>query len=105
MQRHKKLAADASKSEEAMEGLQVVVENMCMAYEQLHVDFKEFDTNVLHLTKKLDDANVAQKVTADALEAENEEKKRLLEELSLHRVEAEGLQESLEASEKGQKDA
>ncbi|KAL2540229.1 hypothetical protein Adt_01207 [Abeliophyllum distichum] len=71
----------------------------------LQADFKESDTNVLHLTKKLDDANAAQKVTAEALKAANEEKKRLLEELSLHRAEAEGLRGSLEASEKGRKDA
>ncbi|KAL2497852.1 hypothetical protein Adt_23402 [Abeliophyllum distichum] len=82
MQQHKKLAADASKSEEYkhdMEGLQVTVESMRTAYEQLRVDFKESDTNVLHLTKKLDDANAAQK--------------------------AEGLRGSLEASEKGRNDA
>ncbi|KAL2497971.1 hypothetical protein Adt_23521 [Abeliophyllum distichum] len=78
MQRHKKLFADTSKSEEykqAMEGLQVTVESIRTTYEQLHVDFKESDTNVLHQTKKLDDANAAQKVTAEALEAANEEKK------------------------------
>ncbi|KAL2497916.1 hypothetical protein Adt_23466 [Abeliophyllum distichum] len=55
--------------------------------------------------KKLDDANTVQKVTVEALEAANEEKKCLLEELSLHRVEAKGLRRSLEASEKSRKDA
>ncbi|KAL2497716.1 hypothetical protein Adt_23266 [Abeliophyllum distichum] len=47
MQWHKKLAADASKSEEykkAMEGLQVAIESMRTTYEQLQADFKEFDT-------------------------------------------------------------
>ncbi|KAL2487341.1 hypothetical protein Adt_32097 [Abeliophyllum distichum] len=38
------------------------------------------------------------------LYAANEAKKRLLEELSFHRLEAEGLRRSLEASEKGRKD-
>ncbi|KAL2487332.1 hypothetical protein Adt_32088 [Abeliophyllum distichum] len=55
--------------------------------------------------KKLDDTNAVQKVIAKALETANEEKKRLLEESSFHRLEAEGLRISLEASEKGRKDA
>ncbi|KAL2474393.1 hypothetical protein Adt_35129 [Abeliophyllum distichum] len=55
-------------------------------------------SNFLHLTKKLDDANAAQKGATDALEATNGEKRRLFEEV-------EGLSSSLEASENGQKEA
>ncbi|KAL2481651.1 Uncharacterized protein Adt_34617 [Abeliophyllum distichum] len=68
-------------------------------------DLRESDSNVLHLTKKLDDANVVQKVTAEALEAANEEKRRLLEESTSHRLEAKGLRNSLDTSEAFRKEA
>ncbi|KAL2481173.1 hypothetical protein Adt_34139 [Abeliophyllum distichum] len=69
------------------------------------MDLKESDSNILQLTKKLDDANAAQKITTEALEAANQEKKQAFEESASCRLEAEGLRLSLEASEKGRKDA
>ncbi|KAL2486717.1 hypothetical protein Adt_31473 [Abeliophyllum distichum] len=77
---------------------------MCTVHEQLQTDLKEFDSKVLHLTKKLDDANAAQKVTFKALEVTNEEKRLLREKSTFYRLEAEGLRGSLEASEKGRKE-
>ncbi|KAL2532567.1 Uncharacterized protein Adt_05918 [Abeliophyllum distichum] len=77
-QRHKKLVVEASKSEEhkqTLDGLQATVDSIRTAYEQLQMDLKESDFNVLQLTKKLDDANAVQKVTAEALEKTNREKK------------------------------
>ncbi|KAL2498375.1 hypothetical protein Adt_23925 [Abeliophyllum distichum] len=77
MQRHKKLVAEALKSKEykqALEGLQAAVESMCTAYKQLQADLKESDSNVLYLTKKLDDDNAAQKVTVEALERQTKRK-------------------------------
>ncbi|KAL2518802.1 hypothetical protein Adt_15049 [Abeliophyllum distichum] len=62
MQRHKKLVAEASKSEEhkkALDSLQTTMYSMRTTYERLQMDLKESDSNVLRLTKKLDDANVA----------------------------------------------
>ncbi|KAL2510898.1 Uncharacterized protein Adt_16498 [Abeliophyllum distichum] len=85
MQQHKKLVAKASKSEEhkqALEGLQAIVESMRTSYEQLQADLKDSDTNVV-----------------------NDEKKRLLEKSTSHRLEAEGLRRSLKAFENGRNDA
>ncbi|KAL2470235.1 hypothetical protein Adt_38371 [Abeliophyllum distichum] len=63
MQEHKKLVAEALKSNkehsQALEGLQAAVDSMCTAYERLQMDLQESDSNVLQLTKKLDDANAA----------------------------------------------
>ncbi|KAL2518813.1 hypothetical protein Adt_15060 [Abeliophyllum distichum] len=78
---------------------------MHTTYERLQMDLKELDSNVLRLTKKLDYANVAQKITAEALDVANQEKKQVLEESASCQLEAEGLRGSLEASEKGQKEA
>ncbi|KAL2519288.1 hypothetical protein Adt_15535 [Abeliophyllum distichum] len=98
---------EASKSEEhkqTLDGLQTAGESMCTLYERLQMDLKELDSNVLQLTKKLDDANTVQKIIVEALEATaNQEKKLALEETNSYRLEAEGLRESLEASEKGRK--
>ncbi|KAL2474255.1 hypothetical protein Adt_34991 [Abeliophyllum distichum] len=92
--------AKASKLEEyrqAMEGLHVAgcCGEYAQAYEQLHADLKESEANVLYLTKKLDDASAAQKVTTEALD----------EETKSGRDEAENLMRSLKASEKGRNEA
>ncbi|KAL2512837.1 hypothetical protein Adt_18437 [Abeliophyllum distichum] len=78
MQRHKKFVAEASKFEkhkQALDSLQVAVDSMRTTYERLQIDLKKSDSNVLLLMKKLDDANATQKITAEALEAANQEKK------------------------------
>ncbi|KAL2479993.1 hypothetical protein Adt_32959 [Abeliophyllum distichum] len=54
---------------------------------------------------KLDNANAAQKVIAEALEAANGEKRRLLEEAKLHDDEIQSLRRDLESSENGRKEA
>ncbi|KAL2533737.1 putative abhydrolase domain-containing protein [Abeliophyllum distichum] len=81
MQEHKKFVAEASKSDkehqQALEGLQATVDNMRTAYEQLQAYLGESDSNVLQLTKQLDNANAAQKVAVEALEAANKEKRCL----------------------------
>ncbi|KAL2471987.1 Uncharacterized protein Adt_40123 [Abeliophyllum distichum] len=43
---------------------------------KMEADLKEFDSNVLNLTKKLNNANVAQKVITEALEAANGKKRK-----------------------------
>ncbi|KAL2479944.1 hypothetical protein Adt_32910 [Abeliophyllum distichum] len=95
---------DAAEGAGPWKGLQVTVDSMRTAYEQLQVDLKEFESNVLNLTKQLDNANAAQRVAAEALEATNKEKKRLLDESKSHEQEAQSLRESLEATEKGRKE-
>ncbi|KAL2486297.1 hypothetical protein Adt_31053 [Abeliophyllum distichum] len=61
--------------------------------------------SAMQLTKKLDYANAVQKITAEALETANQEKKLALKKIVSYRLEAERLRGSLEASEKGRKDA
>ncbi|KAL2553356.1 hypothetical protein Fot_06975 [Forsythia ovata] len=75
---------------------------------------RKSDANVLALTKKLDDANAAQRISSEALGVANEEKKRLKEErdsyllevtclkeeAKVFRTEFDRLKESLGASEK-----
>ncbi|KAL2518298.1 hypothetical protein Adt_14545 [Abeliophyllum distichum] len=56
------------------------------------------DSNVLNLTKQLDNANAAQKVAAEALEVANQENRHLLDEVQ-------NLRENLESSENGKKEA
>ncbi|KAL2497332.1 hypothetical protein Adt_22882 [Abeliophyllum distichum] len=72
MQEQKKLAAQASKvdkeHQQALEGLKAALENARTAYEQMEADLKESDSNLLNMTKQLDNANAAQKVAAEALE-------------------------------------
>ncbi|KAL2486138.1 Uncharacterized protein Adt_30894 [Abeliophyllum distichum] len=81
MQEHKKLVVEASKSDkehqQTLEGLQAAVDSMRTTYEQLQVNLRKFDSNVLQLTKQLDNANTAQKVIVEALEVDNIEKRRL----------------------------
>ncbi|KAL2517213.1 hypothetical protein Adt_13460 [Abeliophyllum distichum] len=78
---------------------------MRMTYEQLQTDLREFDSNVLQLTKQLDNANAAQKVAAEALEAANIEKRRLQSESKSRGMEAQRLRGELEVSEKGRMEA
>ncbi|KAL2479860.1 putative abhydrolase domain-containing protein [Abeliophyllum distichum] len=61
--------------------MKVALDSARMAYEQLEADLKESDSNVLNLTKQLDNANAAQKVASEALEAANTEKRRLVDEV------------------------
>ncbi|KAL2485136.1 hypothetical protein Adt_29892 [Abeliophyllum distichum] len=79
MQEQRKLVAQASRADkehqQAMEGLKAALESVRTAYEQMEADLKEFDSNLLNLTKQLDNANAAQKVAAEALEAANKEKR------------------------------
>ncbi|KAL2475142.1 Uncharacterized protein Adt_35878 [Abeliophyllum distichum] len=74
------------------------------AYEQMEADLKESDSNVLNLTKQLDNANTAQKVTAEALEAANGEKRGLLEEAKFRDEEIQSLRRDLESSENGKRE-
>ncbi|KAL2492420.1 Uncharacterized protein Adt_28048 [Abeliophyllum distichum] len=84
MHEQRNLVTQASKADkehqQAMEGLKAALESARTAYEQIEVDLKESDSNLLNMTKQLDNANAAQKVAAEALEAANKEKRRLLEE-------------------------
>ncbi|KAL2492569.1 hypothetical protein Adt_28197 [Abeliophyllum distichum] len=57
-------------------GLQAVVDSMRTAYEHFKVDLRESESNVLNLTKQLDNANVAQKETQSLRESLKAAKKR-----------------------------
>ncbi|KAL2499538.1 Uncharacterized protein Adt_25088 [Abeliophyllum distichum] len=109
MQEQRKLVAQASKSDEehkqALEGLQAALDSAQTAYEQMEADLKEYDSNLLNLTKQLDNANDVQKVAAEALEAANKEKRHLLEEVKSRDEEIFGLRKDLELSENGRKEA
>ncbi|KAL2474673.1 hypothetical protein Adt_35409 [Abeliophyllum distichum] len=73
MQEQRKLVAQASKADnehkQALEGLQAALDSARTAYEQMEADLKESDSNLLNLTKQLDNANAGQKVADEALEA------------------------------------
>ncbi|KAL2492892.1 Uncharacterized protein Adt_28520 [Abeliophyllum distichum] len=90
---------------QALEGLQAALKSARTAYDQMEADLKKSDSNVLNLTKQLDNANAAQKVTAEALEATNGEKRHLLEEAKLRDDEIQSLRRDLEPSENGRKEA
>ncbi|KAL2525650.1 putative abhydrolase domain-containing protein [Abeliophyllum distichum] len=109
MQEQRKLVAQASRAdkehEQALEGLKMALESARAAYEQLEADLKESDSNLLNMTKQLDNANAAQKVAAEALEAANNEKRRLLDEAKSREEEMSGLREELAKSERGKKEA
>ncbi|KAL2472321.1 hypothetical protein Adt_40457 [Abeliophyllum distichum] len=102
IQEQRRLSAAASESDkehkQALEGLQAALDSARMAYEQLEVDLKESDSNVLNLTKLLDNANAAQKVASEALEAANIEKRCLLDEVQC-------LRGNLDSSENSNKEA
>ncbi|KAL2505139.1 hypothetical protein Adt_20760 [Abeliophyllum distichum] len=109
IQEHKKLVAEASKSykehQQALEGLQATVDSLCIAYEHLQADLRESNSNVMHLTRQLDNANAAQKVAADALEAANKEKRCLQAKSESRERKAQSLRRDLEASERERKEA
>ncbi|KAL2505186.1 Uncharacterized protein Adt_20807 [Abeliophyllum distichum] len=71
----------------------------------MEADLKESDSNLLNLTKQLDNANAAQKVATEALEAANIEKRRLLEEAKSQDEEVSGLRKDLAIAEDGRKEA
>ncbi|KAL2543283.1 hypothetical protein Adt_04261 [Abeliophyllum distichum] len=108
MQEQRKLVAQASKADkehkQALEGLQAALDSARTAYEQMEVDLKESDSNLLNMTKQLDNGNVAQKVAAEALEAANKEKRSLLEEAKSRDEEISGLRKNLELSENVKKE-
>ncbi|KAL2490596.1 Uncharacterized protein Adt_26224 [Abeliophyllum distichum] len=83
MQEQKRRVAEASKADkehqQALEGLKAALESAQIAYKQMEADLRESDSNLLNMTKQLDNANAAQKVAAEALEAANVEKRRLQE--------------------------
>ncbi|KAL2466557.1 hypothetical protein Adt_42408 [Abeliophyllum distichum] len=89
MQEHKKLVAKASKSDkehqQALEGLQAAMDSM--------------------RTWTLDNANAAQKVAAEVLEAANIEKRCLQSESESCELEAQRLRGDLEVSKKGRTEA
>ncbi|KAL2491666.1 hypothetical protein Adt_27294 [Abeliophyllum distichum] len=109
MQEQRRLADQASKAdkehEQAMEGLKAALESARTAYEQMEADLKESDSNLLNMTKQLDNANAAQRVAAEALEAVNNEKRRLLEEVEARNEEISGLWKELANAEHGKKEA
>ncbi|KAL2505377.1 Uncharacterized protein Adt_20998 [Abeliophyllum distichum] len=109
MQEQRRLAAQASRAdkehEHAIEGLKTALDSVRTAYEQMEVDLKESDSNLLNMTKQLDNANAAQRVAAEALEAANNEKRRLLEEAKARDEEVLGLRKDLANAEDGRKEA
>ncbi|KAL2486598.1 putative abhydrolase domain-containing protein [Abeliophyllum distichum] len=109
MQEQRRLVAHASKAdkehEQAIEGLKAALESARTAYEQMEADLKESDSNLLNMTKQLDNANAAQKVAAEALEAANKEKRLLLEEAKSRDEEISKLRKELANAEKGKKEA
>ncbi|KAL2467247.1 putative abhydrolase domain-containing protein [Abeliophyllum distichum] len=91
--------------QQAIEGLKAALESARTAYEQMEADLKESDSNLLNMTKQLDNANAAQKVAAEALEAANIEKKRLLEEAKSREEEVLSLQKELADAGKAKQEA
>ncbi|KAL2498059.1 Uncharacterized protein Adt_23609 [Abeliophyllum distichum] len=109
MREQKKLVAQSSKADkehqQAIEGLKAALESARTAYEQMEADLKESDSNLLNMTKQLDNANAAQKVAAEALEAANIEKKRLLEEAKSREEEVLSLRKELADAGKAKQEA
>ncbi|KAL2534011.1 Uncharacterized protein Adt_07362 [Abeliophyllum distichum] len=71
----------------------------------MEADLKESDSNLLNMTKQLDNANAAQRVAAEALEAANNEKRRLLEEAEARNEEISSLWKELANADHGKKEA
>ncbi|KAL2457788.1 Uncharacterized protein Adt_46224 [Abeliophyllum distichum] len=109
MREQKKLVAQSSKADkehqQAIEGLKAALESARTAYEQMEADLKESDSNLLNMTKQLDNANAAQKVAAEALEAANIEKKRLQEEAKSREEEVLSLRKELADAGKAKQEA
>ncbi|KAL2493453.1 Uncharacterized protein Adt_29081 [Abeliophyllum distichum] len=109
MQEHKRRVAEASKADkehqQALEGLKAALESAQIAYKQMEADLRESDSNLLNMTKQLDNANAAQKVVAEALEAANVERRRLQEEAKSREGEVSSLRQELANAVKGKKEA
>ncbi|KAL2498854.1 Plus3 domain-containing protein [Abeliophyllum distichum] len=109
MQEQKRRVAEASKADkehqQALEGLKAALESAQIAYKQMEADLRESHSNLLNMTKQLDNANAAQKVAAEALEAANVEKRRLQEEAKSRDEEISGLRKELANAEEGKKAA
>ncbi|KAL2492155.1 Uncharacterized protein Adt_27783 [Abeliophyllum distichum] len=83
----------------------MALESAEIAYKQMEADMRESDSNLLNMTKQLDNANAAQKVAAEALEAANVEKRRLQEEAKSRDEEVSSLRQELANAAKGKKEA
>ncbi|KAL2523716.1 Plus3 domain-containing protein [Abeliophyllum distichum] len=109
MQEQKRRIAEASKADkehqQALEGLKAALESAEIAYKQMEADLRESDSNLLNMTKQLDNANAAQKVVVEALEAANMEKRRLQEEAKSRDEEISSLRRELANAAKGKKAA
>ncbi|KAL2519564.1 Uncharacterized protein Adt_15811 [Abeliophyllum distichum] len=109
MQEQRKLVAQASRADkehkQAIEGLQATLDSARIAYKQMEADMKESDSNLLNMTKQLDNANAAQKVAAEGLEAANKEKRRLLEKARSRDEEISVLRKDLANAEDGKNEA
>ncbi|KAL2505799.1 putative abhydrolase domain-containing protein [Abeliophyllum distichum] len=109
MQEHKRRVAEASKADkehqQALEGLKAALESAQIAYKQMEADLRESDSNLLNMMKQLDNANAAQKVAAEALEAANVERRRLQEEAKSREGEVSSLRQELANAVKGKKEA
>ncbi|KAL2519568.1 Uncharacterized protein Adt_15815 [Abeliophyllum distichum] len=107
MQEQKRRIAEASKADkehqQALEGLKAALESAEIAYKQMEADLRESDSNLLNMTKQLDNANAAQKVAAEALEAANMEKRRLQEEAKSRDEEISSLRRELANAANGKK--
>ncbi|KAL2469828.1 Uncharacterized protein Adt_37964 [Abeliophyllum distichum] len=107
MQEQKRRIAEASKADkehqQALEGLKADLESAEIAYKQMEADLRESDSNLLNMTKQLDNANAAQKVAAEALEAANMEKRRLQEEAKSRDEEISSLRRELANAANGKK--
>ncbi|KAL2503552.1 Uncharacterized protein Adt_19173 [Abeliophyllum distichum] len=107
MQEQKRRIAEASKADkehqQALEGLKAALESAEIAYKQMEADLRESDSNLLNMTKQLDNANAAQRVAAEALEAANMEKRRLQEEAKSRDEEISSLRRELANAAKGKK--
>ncbi|KAL2453260.1 putative abhydrolase domain-containing protein [Abeliophyllum distichum] len=69
----------------------------------MEADLRESDSNLLNMTKQLDNANAAQKVAAEALEAANVEKRHLQEEAKSRDEEISSLRRELANAAEGKR--
>ncbi|KAL2474258.1 putative abhydrolase domain-containing protein [Abeliophyllum distichum] len=90
--------------QQALEGLKAALESAEIAYKQMEADLRESDSNLLNMTKQLDNANAAQRVAAEALEAANVEKRRLQEEAKSRDEEVSSLRQELANAAKGREE-
>ncbi|KAL2513326.1 hypothetical protein Adt_18926 [Abeliophyllum distichum] len=100
------MAEEATKAVQfcaAMDGLMAMAESAKAAYQQMNQNLVEAEGNIATLTKRLDDALVAQAITASVVEKANEEKKVLQlssqSEISLLKAELEATAKARSGSE------